>query len=77
MVRLEEKTVLSPGVVRPWAERPWALRTGWAVAAALLVAAFWHPERSWVKADQAFAFFGPAGSLSSHSNLFPGGAHHE
>ena len=55
----------------------WALRTGWAVAAALLVAAFWHPEKSWVKADRAFAFFGPTGSTASPFNMFPGGTHHE
>jgi anti-sigma factor RsiW len=42
-------------VIRPI----WWTRTGWVVAAALLVAAFWHPERSWVKADHSFAAFEP------------------
>ena len=73
MARLkkEEKTVIR------FHPTSWAARAGWAVAAALLVAAFWHPERSWVKADRGFASFGLTGSLSSHSSWFSGGVRHE
>jgi hypothetical protein len=40
------------------------LRLGWAMPAAvalslaLLIGAFWHPERAWVRADKAFADLG-------------------
>ena len=73
MARLkkEEKTVV---LSHP---ASWAARTGWAVAAALLVAAFWHPERSWVKADRGFASFGLNGNLSPHTSWFSGGVRHE
>jgi hypothetical protein len=40
---------------------------GTAAAAVLFVAAFWHPERSWVDADKSFARF----ERPSHSGLGP------
>ena len=55
MTRLREPD--RPGVLGGW-----SLRTAWAGAAlalALLVAAFWHPERKWLNADRSFAFFEP------------------
>ena len=32
-----------------------------AAAAALIIAAFWHPERSWVRQDKYFALFNNSG----------------
>jgi hypothetical protein len=55
----------------------WVIRTGWAVAAALLVAAFWHPEKSWVKADRAFACFGITENLFIATSHLTGGNPHE
>ena len=73
MLRLneEKKTMI------PLNRTGWALKTGWAVAAALLVAAFWHPEKSWVQADRSFAFFGPTEGLAHSHPLFSEGARHE
>jgi hypothetical protein len=33
----------------------WAMPATAVLALGLLVGAFWHPERGWVKADRAFA----------------------
>ena len=55
----------------------WMFRTGSAVAAALLVAAFWHPEKSWVRDDRAFASFGINQNPLMINNPFKGGNNHE
>ncbi len=55
----------------------WMIRTGWAVAAALLVAAFWHPEKSWVRDDRAFASFGINQNPLMITRFLAGGNHHE
>jgi hypothetical protein len=55
----------------------WMIRTGWAVAAALLVAAFWHPEKSWVRADRAFSSFGLAQNQLMITSHRAGGDTHE
>jgi hypothetical protein len=55
----------------------WAFRFGWAAAAALLVAAFWHPEKDWIRADRSFASFDPAGNPPAPTMPFLGGERHE
>jgi len=37
--------------------RWWVPLTGTAVAAVLVIAAFWHPEKSWLKADHYFGLW--------------------
>ncbi len=53
LARLEEGPALPS-----WNRRVrWALLSGTAAAVLLVAAAFWHPERGWVKKDKFFARF--------------------
>ena len=61
MGRLEEGNGLSLRAPGRW----WVPLTGTAVAAVLIIAAFWHPERSWLKADR---YFGLWNSQQARSN---------
>jgi hypothetical protein len=54
-----------------WAWREMAATLGTVAAAILILVAFWHPERDWVKADKSFASFEHSASLSAQTGRHP------
>ncbi len=60
----ERRVIFWRGLLAPLA--------GTAVAAFLVIAAFWHPERSWVNADKSFAWNDSTqGSMSRNQSFRP------
>jgi len=55
----------------------WAIPLIETAAAAMVIAAFWHPEKSWVNSDKSFAWTDRSHSISTPYRPYPPERHNE